>query len=368
MTFILMAAGLLIGLVLHIRAQRWSVSVSLVLMVAAAMLCQVLSASGSFVGPVGDAQSYAATVNGCSFAFRLCGDRVHTYIFGAIATFTGPAWAMVYGFALFRLLVALKSRSKGLLKKPVLLLLLCYSAYQIGNGMGEFTYSVLAVIVAYLFTTHGASAAKRLGNTVLGGAALLLVVIAHPGNVFAAGALLKNWRIALLAALASFILLEVYWADFVALSSKASAIESSETRTAALENKLSASERKAETSYAPQLFDMGFPYEARGAVAAIAFFAAPILAGPSGGTEWLVASLSTLMSAYCLALIFQSRAQYLAMTVAAVVICFFVYGMSSFTAGIGLRHKVPLFIMLFWMATEKTPRIAPAAFAKTRTA
>lgn len=352
MTFALMAAGLLIGFARHLRQSGWRLSLSLAALVSAALLCQMLSATGDFIGPVGDARGYVETINSCVFAVRLCGDRMHTYLLGAVATLTGPAWALVYGFAVFQVIKALQDRVGNLVGRPFLLLLLSYCAYQIANGMGEFTYTILILVMLGFVLGSDRLAFGRVKNTLLGGGAFLLAVAAHPGNVFAAGGVFRSWKLALLGAAISAVVLGAFWEEFAGLSAKAAAIESAEARTAAIETKLAVSERSADTSYAPWLYDRGFPYEPTSAFYAVLAFAAPVVTGPASAADWLVAGLSTLMSGYGLYLVMIGGRERKIMMASAVALAFFVFGMSSFTPGIGLRHKVPLFVMLVWVAAE----------------
>ena len=342
-------AGYLLAAVWMHVVHRHVITTSLGLMICSGLLVQVLASNDLFIGPVEDALVYIDNTSSCHFLVGLCGDRLHTYLLGILASILGPAWGLALGYITFRIHLIIWECSLGYRHNLLILLVLAYTAYQTGNGMGELTYSALAISVAYLTVKQDQMLRAPITTIRQIGALGLTIgasVIAHPGNIFVAAAVFRNLKTAIFALIGFLIILNFAWDYIFAIMSKASALESQSAALDAAAAKLRVSANIGETSYASWLREAGFPHKIIGILAAVAAFTVPLIVPSLNFAGSLLGLLSISVSVACIWLAIRMDGRYQIVAFLAILTCHFVFGISSYTPGVGLRHKIPLFVFL----------------------
>ncbi|WP_282170301.1 hypothetical protein [Ruegeria atlantica] len=337
------------ALVAYLVAQNYVVSARLLLIVLAALMVQLLAAAGIFIGPVADTIAYVDTVNSCQFNILLCGDRVHTYILGFMSTFLGPLWPVLLGWFAFKLHKKCFDMAGAFRTNIFFMIALTYTAYQTASGMGEWTYCILAIYIAFISMKPPSflqSPAKSVRSSLLAVVAFFTLVLAHPGNLFVASVFLRNLKLILIALLSAALLFFVYWDLFAASVSKAYIFSGPDAALSAVESKLRIATERGDTSYAGWLLVSGFPYEANGVALAVLQFTFPFFAPDAGAISLAIGAISALFSVLCVFLCWKLRLAPFFVAISAILICHVVFGISSYTPGVGLRHKVPLFVFL----------------------
>ena len=293
-----------------------------------------------FIGPIGDAREYHKTINSCFGNFLICGDKLHEIIWGLLSSLIGPLWGFLYGVLVTFSLKFVAINNKDILNKKIYLTMFLYSIYQIGNGMAEGTYFLLVLLALYFFSKH---------HIASGTVTLFLSFIAHLGNL---PLLIYLWKYKSKLYKVFFIITgviiiiiannaELDKETFFSSINKGGASVKKELILRALESKTKTSIRYADTSYAETLLEAGFPSTTKSLILALVYYVAPILASNDSIIETSISMLSFVMS---IAIIILSRKKYLLITIT--FLYFFVFGIATFTPGIGLRHKVPLFLFL----------------------
>ncbi|WP_217359239.1 hypothetical protein [Ruegeria arenilitoris] len=344
-----MAFGYVAAFMTYLAAQNFVVSARLILIVLAALLVQLLAAAGVFIGPVADTIAYVETANSCQFSLSLCGDRIHTYVLGSMSTVLGPLWPVLFGWLAFKLHKQCFDMAGMFRKNIFFVIALTYTAYQTASGMGEWTYCILAIYIAFISMNPPSflrSPAKSVRSSVLAVAAFFTLVLAHPGNLFVASIFLRNLKLVLIAFLSAALLFFVYWDLFAASVSKAYIFSGPDAALSAVESKLRIATERGDTSYAGWLFYVGFPYHPTGVALSILQFTFPFFAPNTGAISLAIGAISALFSVLCVFLCWKLRLAPLFVAISAILICHIVFGISSYTPGVGLRHKVPLFVYL----------------------
>jgi len=303
------------------------------------MFVASLSAVSIFIGPVGDARSYHEDINACMGQLPPCSNKLHEVIWGFVSTFIGPAWGFVYGYAISTAL-SIVARGRMVSKRaPIIAVLFLYCAYQIGNGMAEGTYFLLVL---------GALRALYAQQFIWGSVLLLGSVAAHLGNLPFLAFLVRfprGWP-TVIVGLTSAFLIAVIWGglgleDLLSITNKAAALISQDATYAAIEGKLRVSVRDADTSYAELLLQNGFPYTQKSIFYSVFFYIAPVFAASDSLIGFAVSLFSTVIS---LAVVWVSRDRPILLLIT--IMSFAIFAVASFTPGISLRHKVPLFLFV----------------------
>ena len=340
LSFALIAAGAIFSLLRRTLVYgRGRLNVFDFLATSMVVLASALGALGLFIGPVGDASQYHQSINSCVGTLPPCGFKLHENIWGLLSGFLGPGWGLVYGYALSSSLAFL-ARSRGVSgRRPLLLVMFVYCAYQLGNGMAEGTYFFLSLAALAAFNSY---------RVLLGALFLCATVLAHLGNlpflVYLARFPKRSALVSVFGMLAVLVVgsIGVTVSDLLSVINKAGALISGEAVRSAVESKVNVSAREADTSYATILLKYGFPLSATSLLGALALYVAPILVVTKVGLGALVSALSTAMSVAIIWLV--KRDKILSLMV---LLSFVLFGFTSFTPGISLRHKVPLFLFAF---------------------
>ena len=338
LSFLFIAVGAILALVRRLQLSGGRVKRVEFLAFLTIIMVALLSWSDVFIGPIGDARRYHETINACFASVPPCGDKLHEQVWGLASAVIGPAWGLVYGFTISSCM-ALVARASGLSwRSPVMALLFLYSAYQIGNGMAEGTFFLLllvGVIAAQAYWMNNASLAF-LGAFIghLGNAPFILYLLQYP----------RGWPLAIAGIGTGLVFLtialDIRIEDLTSIVNKAGALMSQETARLAIETKANVSVRDADTSYADQLFAVGFPFSTHGFTLAVWLYVVPIVTG-GGAINLAISTLSTLFS-----LVSFWLARHSVLLTAIVIFSILLFAPASFTPGIGLRHKVPLFLFL----------------------
>ncbi|SDF99185.1 hypothetical protein SAMN05216571_103317 [Onishia taeanensis] len=331
-----------IGAILQLFRRSCSAGLRVGILELLAILTVVAVALASwldiFVGPLGDARRYHSTINACAGSMPPCGTKLHEMLWSIFSSVLGPVWALVYGYTVATAL-SLIARTRVLsVHKPILAILFIYSAYQIGNGMAEGTFVLLLLIgVVALHSKHFISGALGLFSAFfahLGNAPFVLYLLRFPRS-WPLLALILGLLLVLIAFLGVVELNDIY-----SIVNKAGALASREATFAAVETKANVSVQGADTSYADILFNMGFPYAPKSLIYSVLLFLAPILAGGDAIT-FVLGAISTVMTISTIWLARKHKTLLLIFALSVIV-----FGLASFTPGIGLRHKVPLFLFM----------------------
>lgn len=343
LSFAFIAIGALAALVQRALACGGRLQLIEILAILSVVIVALMSFGGVFIGPIGDARSYHGTINACFASPPPCGSRLHEHLWGLASAIMGVGWGLVYGL-LIAYGISLLSRSAGLSRRtPILSILFLYSAYQIGNGMGEGTYFILllaGVIAAHAYWVNTSAAF------------FLAALVAHLGNAPFAFYLLRfprGWPLLTFIGGSGLLLvifaLQIQFEDLYSIIGKAGALVSQEAAISAVEAKTRASILDAETSYAELLLANDFPYSATSIIMSLWLYLVPILPG-MGFINLLVSTISAAIGAASFWLARRSL-----LLLAIVVFSVLLFGPTSFTPGIGLRHKVPVFLFIL-MATN----------------
>lgn len=342
-SFTLIAVGGLLSLTRRAYLNRGRLPIIDLLATSTVMFVALLSAAGFFIGPVGDAMRYHQNINACLAQLPPCSNKLHEMMWGLTSSLIGPAWGLVYGFVISSALAMISSARNVSVRTPFIAILFLYAAYQVGNGMGEGSYFLLLL---------GALLLLQARYFVVGGAMLFSGVVAHLGNLPFLGIILrfprawaKLFLVLFAAAVIGYGWVGLQFQDLLALTNKAGALISMESVYSAIETKLRASVRDADTSYAGLLLNKGFPYTVESTGYAVFWYIAPIFAGGNSLISFAIAFLSTAFSA---AVLWLSRNRPVLMLIT--LTSFVIFAVASYAPGIGLRHKVPL--LLFVLAAR----------------
>lgn len=338
LSFLFIAVGAILALVR--RLQLGGGRVKRVEILAFLMIAMVAVASwgGVFVGPIGDARRYHETINTCFASLPPCGDKLHEQLWSLASAIIGVGWGLVFGFAIGTGLSILARASELSWRSPVIALMFLYSAYQIGNGMAEGTFFLLLLVGVVT------AQALRMNTSAL---SFFAALVGHLGNAPFVLYLVRDprgWPLIIAGSGLGLIFVaigtDIGFEDLYSIVGKAQALISQEAALEALERKLNVSVRDAETSYADLLFAVGFPYSTRGFGLALWYYLVPVVTG-GGAINLAVSTLSTLFS-----LVSFWLARHSVLLSAIVILSILLFAPASFTPGIGLRHKVPLFLFL----------------------
>lgn len=338
LSFLFIAIGAVLALVRRAQVGGGRVKTVEFLIVLTITLVALASWRDVFIGPVGDARGYHQTVNNCFASLPPCGTRLHEQLWGVVSAIFGSAWGVVYGISVAYAMSLLARAAEISWRSPLLLILFLYCAYQVGNGMAEGTYFLLVlvgVIAAQRFAMNTATLAF-LGSLIahLGNASFMLYLLRFP----------RGWPLIVIGSglWLFFLIIGTGFSieDIYSTVGKAGALVSEDAAISAIERKADISVRDATTSYADLLQAAGFPFSMRGFLLAVWLYLFPVVIGGSI-ISILISSLSTIFS---LALFWLSRRD--ALLFAIVVLSVLMFAPASFTPGIGLRHKVPLFLFL----------------------
>lgn len=348
LSFLFIAMGAMLAIVCRCYASGWRIGSLELCAILTLVAVAVMSWFGFFVGPVGDARRYHQTINECFGSLPPCGSKPHEILWSFFSAFAGLGWALIYGFAVATGLSLISRAAVMSWRTPTLAVLFLYSAYQIGNGMAEGTFFLLLLIGLVALHTHhfnfGAAGLSSAFIAHLGNAPFLLYLLRFP----------RGWPVVIVSfgsVMALIVVLGgVHVDDVYSIVNKAGALASREGAFSAIETKATVSVREASTSYADILLDMGFPYAPISMVYSIVLYLLPVLAGGSVVTLGL-GVVSTMMT---IATFWLARKNKIILLVVAASMV--VFGLASFTPGIGLRHKVPLFLFVLMAKNSKALR------------
>lgn len=354
LSFILIAVGALLTLFGRVQFGRGRLQFIEFLAFVTIAAVAIASSRDIFLGPVGDARRYHDAINACFASLPPCGTKLHEQVWSVPAAAIGAGWGLIYGF-LIAYGMSLLARAANLTSRTwVLSALFLYSAYQVGNGMAEgsfFLFLLVGVIAAHGFRVNIAAAAffaALIGH--LGNAPFILYLLRFP----------RGWPVVTftgaLGLIFATLALDLRFDDIFSIVGKAEALISQEAAMSAVESKMRVSMRDAETSYAQSLLAIGFPYSTRGMAMAIWYYVVPLVTG-GNAISLIVSALSTVIGLASLWLA-RSSPILLIIVVASIVL----FGLTSFTPGIGLRHKVPLF--LFLLMAIRPERLRDLAWRK----
>ncbi|WP_189435759.1 hypothetical protein [Pseudovibrio japonicus] len=300
---------------------------------------------GVFIGPVGDAARYHETINACFGSTPPCGEKLHEIIWSVPASIFGPGWGLIYGFAIANIFLLLSRASAISWRRPVVSLLFLYCAYQVGNGMAEGTYVLLLAvsIIALENRNYNAGAISMFGALIahLGNAPFVVYLLSAPRGlpIIFLGTGISATAIA--------IWKQIGLEDLYGIIGKAGALISQEATISAIEAKVRVSIQDAGTSYAETLLHMGFPFSLKAVAYSVWLYLFPIAA--SVGIFALV--LFLLSATFTVAQLWLSRKNPLLLII--VILSFLIFAPATFTPGIGIRHKVPVFIFLLLALNSK---------------
>lgn len=343
LSFLFVALGALLALARQVFVSRGRVRLIELFSILTITLVAFASLLDIFVGPVGDARSYHQTINACFASLPPCGSKLHEQLWSVFSASIGPGWGLIYGFSIAYGISCL-ARAQLSWRSPVLTLLFFYSAYQIGNGMAEGTFFLLLLV--------GVIAAQAL-RTNIAMLALLASFVGHLGNAPFVLYILgfpRKWT--LLAVIGIGVIFAIYVFEFrleslFSFVGKAQALASDELMYSALENKTRVSIRDADTSYASILLGFGFPFSALGLIMSLWFYLFPVVIG-GNVINLVVSMLSSLMTIASFRL---AKGSYILFFIT--LFSILIFAPATFAPGIGLRHKVPVFLFLL-MARNPT--------------
>ena len=337
-SFLLISLGAILALFFQLLASKGQVSILNLLIVTTIIIVSLSSWLGVFIGPIGDAKRYHQTINQCLGHIPPCGTKVHELLWSYFSSLIGEGWAVFYGYLITISLYSVVKDIETTWRNPILAILVLYAAYQVGNGMAEGTYFLLLFCGVALFRTN---------HTILGSFALFTSFAAHLGNIPFLLFILRFWKryvvfslLLILLVILCMLYISVDLEKLLSLVGKGGLLSSEEKFYLAIESKMRVSIRDAETSYAHILSNLGFPYSIFGTLTAVLLYMFPLISG-GGGLQIIVSGLSSLMTLKTFFLV-KSSSFLLIVAILSTVI----FALGSYTPGIGLRHKVPLFLFI----------------------